>query len=274
MRTAVETSSRVRPSVCPRTRAERHSWTMRGRDTREPPMGNRNSTASRPGSHLAFVGRRPRRTRFNFSNVSVFIERRYGAGRGGSPSKRPVEGARQLVNAINSAELYTHHVNQNGTPVAACAAKRVYPFLSSSPPRHVRCGRVPAGVVGLPENPTRPRRIPDGQSVRSRHVPRIGQWIDIFSFDDRARQPSWKEGTHFHVWTGRDEVDVEAIDLGNDLRRAWSLASPPPFVLGRPVRAALNRPSASLATIGDRFSSGHCVALMRAHSRFGSVTCT
>ena len=88
---------------------------------------------------------------------------------------------------------------------------------------------------------------------------RVGEWTDsLEQLDDRAR-PAVGHDQRQRVLVGRldvDEVDVQPVDLGLELRQGvQSRLAPAPVVLGRPVarQVLYRRQLHTLRPIGDEF---------------------
>ena len=128
----------------------------------------------------------------------------------------------------------------------------------------------------------RHRRDDDMERVRRASAVRrrIGQWLDDLElFDDRAG-PAVRDDDRQRVLVLRanmDEVDVQAVDLGDEAREGveprFALA---PVVLVRPIACELldRRELHSLRLSATGSFSGNCVALMRRRSSVSSASGT
>src|SRR6202161_2534200 len=89
---------------------------------------------------------------------------------------------------------------------------------------------------------------------------RIGQWIDNLHLLDNRTGPSVRNDQRQSVFMFRthvDEVNVESIDLGYELRQgAQSRFNLPPVVLFRPIASERlsRRELNALRIVGDGFS--------------------
>ena len=115
-------------------------------------------------------------------------------------------------------------------------------------------------------------RVLGASAVRGR----VGEWADgLEQLDDRAR-PAVRHDQRQRVLVGRlhvDEVDVQPVDLGLELRqRVESRLTPAPVVLGRPVAGELlhRRQLHALRPIGDEFL-GRPASRMRSGRRRSSI---
>ena len=157
--------------------------------------------------------------------------------------------------------LQAHLIDHEGTPVAALGdVAAVAEALHQLRPGAPHALRAPARARGLAGEPVaRHRRNHNMEGVVGARAVcrRIGQPIDDLQLLDDRAGPSVIDDERQCVAVLRanvDEVDVEAVDLGDELREGVQLRlTPAPVVLGRPVARELlhRRQRHALRVISD-----------------------
>ena len=156
-----------------------------------------------------------------------------------------------------------HRVSDLGAHVAALrdvpgvteAPHELVPGLSDADGAPAEFGRLVGEAVAGDGRQHEVERVLSASAVRGR----VGEWADgLEQLDDRAR-PAVRHDQRQRVLVRRlhvDEVDVQPVDLGLELRqRVQSRLAPAPVVFGRPVAGELlhRRQLHTLRPIGDEF---------------------
>ena len=162
--------------------------------------------------------------------------------------------------------LLAHHVRDGSAPVTALRHEvRVSEALHEHDPGAGDAGRVPAGRGRLAGEPVaRQRRDHQVEGVRcARAICRgVGERVDDLELLDDRAGPAVGDDERQRIVMARtnvDEMDVESVDLGHEVRQGVQRRlAPAPVVICRPVaREFLNhRERHALRIFGDGLAVG------------------
>ena len=152
-------------------------------------------------------------------------------------------------------DLGAHVAPLRDVPGITQAPHQLRPRLSDTEGAPAELGRLVGEPVAGDRRQHEVERVLSAAAVRGR----VGERADrLEQFDDRAR-PAVRHDQRQRVLVCRldmDEVDVQPVDLGLELRqRVQSRLAPAPVVLGRPVAREVlyRRQLHTLRPIGDQF---------------------
>ena len=152
-------------------------------------------------------------------------------------------------------DLRAHVAPLRHVPGVTQASHQLRPGLSDTDRAPAQLGR----LVGEPVAGDRRQHEVEGVLGAAAVGGRVGEWTDsLEQLDDRAR-PAVGHDQRQRVLVCRfdvDEVDVQPVDLGLELRqRVQSCLAPAPVVLGRPVpgQVLYRRQLHTLRPTGDEF---------------------